>query len=122
MSPWARLLDRLAYRFGIFLVSAGNIVGDFEIPGFATSVELESATPDARSSAFIQALARIQADRRLLAPGETVNGLTIGAKNSDWVSAADRAFARTNVDPFSQTGYIKPIERARAWFCRFGKA
>lgn len=109
MSPWARLLDRLAYRFGIlFLVSAGNIIGDFEISGFATSVELESATPDARSSAFIQALARIQADRRLLAPGETVNGLTIGAKNSDWVSAADRAFARTNVDPFPRLDTSNP--------------
>ncbi|PTE14612.1 hypothetical protein C5F44_08735 [Fuscovulum blasticum DSM 2131] len=101
MSPWARLLDRLAYRFGIlFLVSAGNIIRDFEIPGYTTSVDLEGATPDARSSALIQALANIQADRRLLAPGETVNGLTIGAKNSDCVSAADRVFARTNVDPY----------------------
>ncbi|MFC3530477.1 S8 family peptidase [Paracoccus mangrovi] len=109
MSPWARLLDRLAYRFGIlFLVSAGNITGDFEIPGFATSGDLEGATPDARSSALVHALAKIQADRRLLAPGETVNGLTIGAKNSDWVSAADRVFARTNVDPFPRLDTSNP--------------
>lgn len=109
MSPWARLLDRLAHRFGIlFLVSAGNIIKDFEIPGYATSVELEGATPDARSTALVEALANIQADRRLLAPGETVNGLTIGAKNSDWVSAADRAFARINVDPYPRLDTSNP--------------
>ena len=109
MSPWARLLDRLAHRFGIlFLVSAGNVVSDFEIPGYLTSLDLEGATPDARSSAFVRALANIQADRRLLAPGETVNGLTIGAKNSDWVSAADRAFARTNIDPYPSLDTSNP--------------
>ncbi|NPD15115.1 S8 family peptidase [Xinfangfangia sp. D13-10-4-6] len=101
MSPWARLLDRLAHRYGIlFLVSAGNVVRDFEVPAFATSLAFEGATPDARSAALIQAIVGIQADRRLLAPGETVNGLTVGAKNSDWVSITDRAAARANVDPY----------------------
>lgn len=109
MSPWARLLDRLAYRYGIlFLVSAGNIGRDFEIPGFSTSLELESAAPQARSSKIIQAIANIQADRRLLAPAETVNGLTIGAKNADEVSASDRAFARTNVDPYPNLDTSNP--------------
>lgn len=109
MSPWARLIDRLAYRFGIlFLVSAGNICGDFEVPGYATSSDIEAAPPDSRSSALVQALANIQADRRLLAPAETVNGLTIGAKNSDSVSTADRAFARINFDPFPRLDTSNP--------------
>ena len=77
MSPWARLLDRLAHKYGIlFLVSAGNVVHDFEISAYSTSLAFEGASPDERSGALIQAIARIQADRRLLAPGETVNGLT----------------------------------------------
>lgn len=101
MSPWARLLDRLAHKYGIlFLVSAGNVIQDFEVSGFATSLAFEDAAPDRRSAALIQAIARIQADRRLLAPGESVNGLTIGAKNADWVSQANRMAARTSIDPF----------------------
>lgn len=109
MSPWARLVDRLAHRFGIlFLVSAGNITRDFEVADYATSVDMEDAEADVRSSAVVRALAKIQADRRLLAPAETLNGLTIGARNVDHVSLADRAFARTNIDPYPDLHIANP--------------
>jgi hypothetical protein len=101
LSPWARLLDRLAYQFGIlFLVSAGNVTDEFPVRAFPTSLEFENAHDDARARAVVRELADIQADRRLLSPAETVNGLTIGARNLDWVPQADRPHARANINPF----------------------
>jgi hypothetical protein len=109
LSPWARLLDRLAYRFGIlFVVSAGNVTDEFPIPGFSTTVDFESASESDRGAAVIRALANVQADRRLLSPAETVNGLTIGAANSDSVPVADRAFARANINPFPALDTANP--------------
>ena len=109
LSPWARLLDRLAYRFGIlFLVSAGNVTEEFPVRAFATGRDFEDAQEDARAGAVLRALADIQADRRLLSPAETVNGLTIGSRNIDWVPQAERAFARANVNPYSALDTANP--------------
>jgi hypothetical protein len=109
LSPWARLLDRLAYRYGIlFLVSAGNITSSFPIPAFATRLDFEDAAHSARAEGVVNAIAAIVADRRLLSPSETVNGLTIGGRNMDWVSPADRATARGNVNPYSEIDTANP--------------
>jgi len=109
LSPWARLLDRLAYRFGIlFIVSAGNVTASFPVSAFDTRVALEDASPSVRAEGVVNALADIIADRRLLSPSETINGLTIGARNLDWVSQADRATARVNVNPFTDLDTANP--------------
>jgi Subtilase family len=102
LSAWARLVDRLSHQFGIlFLVSAGNYDGVFAIPAYASMRDFEDADPIDRAKATIAALGQIVARRKLLSPSESVNGLTIGAANSDSVSDADRRMARANVDPFS---------------------
>ncbi|WP_105385216.1 S8 family peptidase [Neorhizobium alkalisoli] len=109
LSPWARLLDRLAYRFGIlFLVSAGNVTSSFPIPTFDTRAAFEDAGHGTRAEGVVSAIAAIIADRRLLSPSETVNGLTVGGRNLDWVSQADRASARTNVNPFTELDTANP--------------
>ena len=109
LSPWARLLDRLAYRFGIlFLVSAGNVTDEFPVPGFATTLDFENAHHTDRARGVVRALADIQADRRLFSPAETINGLTIGARNIDSVQQADRALARTNINPFPALDTANP--------------
>jgi len=109
LSPWARLLDRLAYRFGIlFLVSAGNITDEFPVPAFPTGLQFEDANPEERARGMINALAGVLGDRRLISPAETVNGLTIGARNLDWVPAGERRFARANVDPFPELDTANP--------------
>jgi hypothetical protein len=40
-------------------------------------------------------------ERRLLAPAETINGITVGAANEDSVTTADRRAAAANVDPYN---------------------
>ncbi|WP_244447641.1 S8 family peptidase [Neorhizobium galegae] len=109
LSPWARLLDRLAFQFGIlFLVSAGNITAQFPVAAFANRVAFEDANADQRARGVLHAVAAIVADRRLLSPSETINGLTIGARNLDWVPELDRALARANVNPFSDLDTANP--------------
>lgn len=101
LSAWARLLDRLSYRFGIlFLVCAGNHATAFAIPDFANSTEFESSLADQRSLSVLRGLGQMIVERRLLSPSETVNGVTVGAANVDAVSDADRRTAQINIDPF----------------------
>ncbi|WP_245263341.1 S8 family peptidase [Azorhizobium doebereinerae] len=109
LSAWARLLDRLAYQYGIlFLVSAGNCLDPFAIPAFANNSLYEDARPERRAEETLRALGAVIADRKLFSPAETVNGLTIGAWNGDAVTTSDRATARVNVDPYGDRRMSNP--------------
>jgi hypothetical protein len=109
LSPWARLVDRLSYRFGIlFLVSAGNHVGGFDLPDFATMLQFEDADSNSRSSGIVRALGDLKAQRRLLSPAEAVNALTIGAANLDSVPVDMRRAANYLVDPFPEFAISNP--------------
>lgn len=100
MSAWARLIDRLSYQYGIlFVVSAGNHTAQFDVPGFTNFSQFEDATEAQRAHGTMSALGQLIAERRLLSPSESVNGVTVGAANIDAVSSADRMTAQ-NVDPF----------------------
>ncbi|MCH4541825.1 S8 family peptidase [Ochrobactrum sp. A-1] len=108
-SPWARLLDRLAYRYGIlFLVSAGNVTAQFPVNTFANRVQFEDAGANQRTRGVLSAIGDLVGERRLLSPSETMNGLTIGARNIDWVSAADRGLARANINPYTDIDTANP--------------
>lgn len=109
LSAWARLLDRLAYRYGLlFVVSAGNCTDAFGIEAFASHVLFEDADTVHRAQETLRALGSVVADRRLFSPAETVNGLTVGACNADFVPAADRAVARAIVDPYGDRRMSNP--------------
>ena len=90
MSPWGRLLDHLADRFGIlFLVSAGNVRDPLPVPAFSGLTDLEQASPGDRERAVFEALARQQSQRTLLLPAEALNVITVGAWHEDAVDAAN---------------------------------
>lgn len=119
LSPWARLLDRLAYRLGLlFIVSAGNQVNDFGIAAYATNRDYEEADGHSRATSMITALHDIMGERRLLSPAETVNGITVGGCNADAVTPADRALARTLVDPFPDHVMANPSSSLGPGFAR----
>ena len=89
MSPWGRLLDHLAHRFGmLFLVSAGNVLDPLPVSAFNGMIELEQATPAVRERAIFEALAEQRAQRTLLSPAEALNVVTVGAWHED---SADNA-------------------------------
>jgi len=74
----------LAFTYGIlFLVSAGNVGDGVTLTDFPDSAAFEGANPHHRASATFKGIDTIKADRRVLAPGDSVNALTIGAWHSD---------------------------------------
>ncbi|WP_226782225.1 S8 family peptidase [Oceaniglobus trochenteri] len=84
MSPWGRLLDYLADRFGIlFLVSAGNVTEPLAVRDFAGLTDFENASAEDREAAILRALAEQQAVRTLLSPAESLNAVTVGAWHED---------------------------------------
>lgn len=80
MSPWARLIDWLAWKYKLlFVVSAGN---------HSRAIELDIPSTSGLTSAEVQGavLKAVAADvrhRRLLAPAEAINALTVGAAHAD---------------------------------------
>ncbi|MCY4281081.1 MAG: S8 family peptidase [Acidimicrobiaceae bacterium] len=105
LSPLARLLDWLAEKYNIVIVvSGGNVVArpEIELAAMADQEELQSA---ALKSLHDQAL-----NRRLLAPAEAVNVLTVGATHAD---IQDRDLPDTVLDvvpdglpaPYSPVGF-----------------
>lgn len=79
LSPWARLLDWLAFRYRVlFLVSAGNHLTPIGVPG-----DIDLDDPAELQEEVLDFLRRNALSRRLLAPAESVNALTVGAAHAD---------------------------------------
>ena len=109
MSGWARLLDRLAYQFGIlFVVSAGNHTTPFDIPTVANFGQFQSLTDAERAQATMSALGQSLSARRLLSPAESMNCITVGAVNEDAVGVADRRPHSLSIDPFPSSNTSNP--------------
>lgn len=100
MSPLGRLLDYLSNRYRVlFLVSAGNVLDRLPVSAFNTTLEFETATPEARERAVLNALNNYKSQRTLLSPAESVNTLTIGAAHSG--AAFNGALPNGMIDPFT---------------------
>jgi Subtilase family len=91
VSPLARLLDYLAYKYDLlFFVSGGNVTTPLTIPDFDTWTELENASPEDRERSFIRALNAAKSERTILSPGEALNVITVGAQHHDDISVRPR--------------------------------
>jgi hypothetical protein len=78
VSPLARLLDWLAWKYKVlFIVSAGNHLDDIVIPAPPSSI-VAMSDADLRAHT-LRSMAHQRVRRRLLAPAESVNALTVGA-------------------------------------------
>ena len=101
VSPLARLVNWLAWHYNaLFLVSAGNHTGSIALPA---DIDITNATE--LEHEIVDAMRREALSRRLLAPGESTNALTIGAAHDD----ASGAIAPVGVvDPLVRHG---PAER-----------
>ena len=84
ISTWARALDYLAFTYGIsFLVSAGNVNDGIPMQQFANAAAFEAAPSAVRAKGAFRGLDALKADRRLLAPADSLNALTVGAWHRD---------------------------------------
>jgi hypothetical protein len=100
MSPLARLLDWLAWRYRVlFVVSAGNHAHKIELT--ATSAQFRAMSAADLQAEVLRAVAADARNRRLLSPAEAVNVLTVGAVHED---ASPGAAPPNTVPPFIGDG------------------
>ena len=100
MSPWARLIDHLSWKFRLLiLVSAGNITDRVLLDGVNEWADFENVDAEERQAAMLRAILRQRARRSLLSPSESINSLTIGAAHSDRI--APNGHGVLAVDPYT---------------------
>jgi len=117
ISAWARLIDYLSWSFGIlFIISAGNMARNIIINDVETSIEFESMKTEDRSKATLFAINSRIAERRLISPAESVNGVTVGAANIDYINA--RSISAGAIDPFPDLTMPNPSSRVGPGFAR----
>lgn len=81
-SPLARLLDYLAWRYKVlFCVSAGNYTGPIDLG--LTHAAFSALAPAERHARVVRAISNQLSARRLLAPAEALNVVTVGALHAD---------------------------------------
>jgi hypothetical protein len=99
LSPWAKLVDFLSWEYGVLiLVSAGNIPDPISLDSISSWSEFENAEPSEREGILLNALFLNRATRRLLAPSESMNALTVGACHNDAISPNGQGVMA--VDPY----------------------
>lgn len=109
LSPWARLLDWLSFKYKVlFIVSAGNIPAalTLALPQHTLS---ETSSQDRTRLAMV-ALVSETVSRRMMAPAESINAMTVGAVHADqstFVNVSDRfdIFPFNGVSPYSCIGH-----------------
>jgi len=111
ISPWARLLDWLSFRHRVlFIVAAGNHLDSIRIPE-ATQLD----DPGETQREVLDFIRRNALSRRLLAPAEAVNALTVGSGHAD---ASGVGADGGRVDPFVTHGLPSVISPTASGFRR----
>ena len=115
LSPWARLLDWFSWKYRVlFCVSAGNYdrAYDFGIP----YSEYEPKNNEEKARILLESMQDSLSSRRLLAPAESINSLTVGALH--WDESGDGYYPGDRVDLLPDNKVPSPISRLGHGFRR----
>jgi hypothetical protein len=83
MSGWARVVDYLSHAYGLlFIISAGNYLDDLNTANMS-AVEFENLDAGLKAKTALRASSAVITHRRILAPAESMNAVTVGALHSD---------------------------------------
>ena len=114
LSPWARLLDWLAFKYNVlFIVSAGNPGSEITIP--APPASIAGMSDDDLRSHTLRSMAHQRVQRRLLAPAESINALTVGALHAQ---AGPLGNAGVLIDPLRGAALPSPAMPVASGFRR----
>jgi hypothetical protein len=114
LSPLARLLDWLAWKYGIlFIVSAGNQLETIVLE--TPSSKWRSLSQDELVAQTLTAIRNSQAQRRPLSPAEAINAVAVGATHADNSQARER---QHRVDLLPRDGLPSPIGTVSLGFQR----
>lgn len=113
ISPLARLIDWFSEKYGILcIVSAGNITEPFNVPLLDNKSDIKALSSQELGKAILSAIDGLKGQRRLLSPAETVNGVTVGAVNSDLIEGSQRGNGLLRIlpriDPFGGIAMSNP--------------
>ena len=114
LSPWARLLDWLSHRYQVlFVVSAGNPGSEIMIP--APPASIAGMSDDDLRAHTLRSMAQQRVQRRLLAPAESINALTVGALHAQ---SGPIVNAGTLIDPLRGAALPSPAMPVASGFRR----
>lgn len=114
LSSWARIIDWLSYYYGVLvIVSAGNYTSLDLAP--LDSTQLAALEGDQRRQATLEALERRQNQRRIIAPAESINALTVGAIHAD--AAVDVPLGY-RIDPNDGLPSVSPVSATGSGYRR----
>jgi hypothetical protein len=84
MSAWAKLIDWLSFRHRVlFVVSAGNCLRKLTLA--ITESALSSSSPEQIQTLVLDSMYLDRRNRRLLAPAESINAVTVGAARGEGI-------------------------------------
>ncbi|MEU0646496.1 S8 family peptidase [Streptomyces umbrinus] len=96
LSPWARLLDWLAYKYQVlFVISAGNHPASLAYP-YSPDI-FDTLAPEKIRQETLRVLVNTAERHRILSPSEAVNGLCVGASHDD--ACGDSYMVGRRIDP-----------------------
>lgn len=102
MSGWARVVDYLSHAYGVlFVISAGNHLDDLVTAGVNT-IEFERLNVDQKARCALRASGAAMVRRRILAPAESMNAISVGALHAD--NIAPGALPALTFDIWRDTG------------------
>ena len=114
-SPWARLLDWLSWKYRVlFCVSAGNYEGGYDFGMPSTTFNSKSDTE--KTNLLIEAIQDGLSERRLLAPAESINALTVGALHHD--ESGNNYYLGNRIDLLPDNRLLSPLSRLGHGFRR----
>lgn len=97
MSPWARLLDYLAYHYKLlFIVSAGNVVDSLPLKKLENDQLFEDA--EFKEKELYASINLQKTSRQIISPAESINALTVGAAHHDSINSKGSMSASSNVN------------------------
>ena len=103
MSPWARLLDWLSFKYKVlFIVSAGNYLDSIQLNDNGINM-FET------KQAVMLGIDKNQRNHRLLSPAESMNALTVGSLQSDSSGAVNNTIR--GIDPIDDMNLSAPYSR-----------
>lgn len=106
-SSWARALDYLAQRYGIlFVVSAGNCSDSIALKQCASYDAFKGLAEDDIAKQVLDGFHDLKADRRILAPADSLNALTVGAWHND---SPGTTAPLGHLNPFSTAHYFPTV-------------
>ncbi len=109
-SSWARALDYLAQQYGVlFMVSAGNCSDSINLKNCSDYNVFMASSAEDVSKQVLDGLNDVKADRRIIAPADSLNSLTVGAWHNDSPVTASTV---GHLNPFS-TPYHFPTVSSR---------